>query len=189
MPADVSNYVVESYVKMRRASKSDDEKDKGRTYTSARTLLGILRLAQSLARLRLAEEVAQNDVDEALRLMECSKASLLDDDDDRDIDTDRSTASKIFRLMKSMADIGAPKPNRRRGPAESGRGLREVQDMDVDEEDEDGEILSLVDVRARILQAGFTEQQLQDTISEVGYRYLLFYHLLTSSSSMREWAH
>ena len=49
------------------------------SYTTARTLLSILRLAQALARLRFAEQVGQAEVDEALRLMRMSKHSLLDD--------------------------------------------------------------------------------------------------------------
>jgi DNA replication licensing factor MCM7 len=48
------------------------------SYTTARTLLSILRLATSLARLRFAGEVGQAEVDEALRLMRMSKHSLLD---------------------------------------------------------------------------------------------------------------
>jgi DNA replication licensing factor MCM7 len=174
VPAQVSNYVVECYVRMRKTAKSDEEKDRGRTYTSARTLLGILRLSQALARLRLAEEVVIGDVDEALRLMEASKASLLDEDE-KDIDADRSVASKIFRLIKSMAGIGAPKPKRRR-PAQSGRGLRAAEDMDVDDEDaegdddEDNDELSMVDIRSRIRQAGFTEQQMNEAIADVSFR-------------------
>lgn len=48
------------------------------SYTTARTLLAILRLAQALARLRFSEQVAQGDVDEAIHLMHMSKESLLD---------------------------------------------------------------------------------------------------------------
>ena len=46
------------------------------TYTTARTLLGVLRLSQALARLRLSDEVCRGDVDEAMRLIHMSKASL-----------------------------------------------------------------------------------------------------------------
>ncbi len=38
--------------------------------------------------------------------------------------------------------------------------------MDVDEEEESDE-LSMIDIRARVLAAGFTEAQLMDTIHEV----------------------
>ena len=38
---------------------------------------------------------------------------------------------------------------------------------DVDEDDDDLEELSMVDIRQRILAAGFTESQLMDCINEV----------------------
>ncbi len=56
-----------------------DVGDQAHSYTTARTLLSILRLSEALARLRFSDEVAQSDVDEALRLMQMSKASLNDD--------------------------------------------------------------------------------------------------------------
>jgi len=46
------------------------------TFTSARNLLGILRLSTALARLRLSDSVEKDDVAEALRLLEMSKDSL-----------------------------------------------------------------------------------------------------------------
>lgn len=46
------------------------------TFTSARNLLGILRLSTALARLRLSGIVEKDDVNEAIRLMEMSKSSL-----------------------------------------------------------------------------------------------------------------
>lgn len=46
------------------------------TFTSARNLLGILRLSTALARLRLSNVVEKDDVSEAIRLMEMSKDSL-----------------------------------------------------------------------------------------------------------------
>lgn len=46
------------------------------TFTSARNLLGILRLSTALARLRLSNVVEKDDVSEAIRLLEMSKDSL-----------------------------------------------------------------------------------------------------------------
>jgi DNA replication licensing factor MCM7 len=91
VPRQVSNYVVDSYVRLRKLSKDEEAENKSHTYTSARTLLGILRLAQALARLRWSDYVERFDVDEALRLMECSKESLTDEEDgehevDRSVD-------------------------------------------------------------------------------------------------------
>jgi DNA replication licensing factor MCM7 len=45
-------------------------------YITPRTLLGIIRLSQSLAKLHFRNEVIQNDVDEAIRLMDFSFRSL-----------------------------------------------------------------------------------------------------------------
>ncbi|EIW84889.1 minichromosome maintenance protein mcm7p [Coniophora puteana RWD-64-598 SS2] len=168
VPTQVSNYIVDSYVRLRKISKDDAEQKKSHTYTSARTLLGVLRLAQALARLRFADVVEHADVDEALRLMECSKESL-NDDDEREHEPDRSAVSQIFRLIKGMANEGGRK--RRKRPRRLGKGPGGQRDMDVDsdEDDEDeyndGE-LPLIDIRSRVLGAGFTEVQLNDTIAE-----------------------
>jgi DNA replication licensing factor MCM7 len=51
------------------------------TFTSARNLLAILRLATALTKLRLADVVEAEDVNEAMRLLEMSKASLTHSDE------------------------------------------------------------------------------------------------------------
>ncbi|KAI0929227.1 hypothetical protein AcW1_006223 [Taiwanofungus camphoratus] len=170
VPPEVSNYVVESYVRLRKLSKDEQQQKKSHTYTSPRTLLGVLRLAQALCRLRFSDSVEYADVDEALRLMEVSKESL-QDDEDKERDQDRSDVSRIFRLIKDMASdkqVGG-KSKRWQKSKRLGKGPTGEQDMDVDEDDEDEdeddlEELSLVDIRARVLRSGFTEAQLMETI-------------------------
>ncbi|PIL24322.1 hypothetical protein GSI_14075 [Ganoderma sinense ZZ0214-1] len=169
VPAEVSEYVVNSYVRLRKEAKDEDAQKKSHTYTSARTLLGVLRLSQALARLRFADSVMQADVNEALRLMEVSKKSLADDDEEGH-DHDRSDVSKIFRLIKEMAkqaQVGR-KGRRARGARRFGRGPGGERDMDVDEDEEeaDAEELSMIDIRSRVLTAGFTEAQLMETVLE-----------------------
>ena len=172
VPPAVSNYVVESYVRLRKLSKDEEEQKKLHTHTSARTLLGVLRLAQALARLRFAETVEHPDVDEALRLMECSKESLVEEED-RDRDHDRSVVSQIYRLIKDMATSRQNKRAKRRKPRRMGKGPNGERDMDIDEEfddssdDDDSGELSLIDIRARVLSKGFTEAQFMDTIVQV----------------------
>ncbi|KAG5636824.1 hypothetical protein H0H81_006740 [Sphagnurus paluster] len=164
VPAEVSNYVVDSYVRLRKVSKEEEEQNKSHSYTSARTLLGILRLAQALARLRCADVVVHQDVDEALRLMACSKESL-QEDTDKEFEPDRSVVSQIFRLIKTMA--GGDRTSKRkpqRSQRRFGRGPGRERDMDVDSEEEEDDALSMVDIRARVMNAGFTEAQLMDTI-------------------------
>ena len=179
VPRHIASYVVESYVKLRKASKDESENRKAHTYTSARTLLGVLRLAQALARLRFANTVEQADVDEALRLMETSKESLLEDEQKEDgSGGDRSTASRVYRLIRDMFDKGKKGKGRgfvRRKRFGRGPDRERDQDMDVDAEsdDENEGTLSMVDVRARVLAAGFTEVDLMNTITEVSKLSLL----------------
>jgi hypothetical protein len=174
----VSSYIVDSYVRLRKQSKDDAQRDRTHTHTSARTLLGVLRLAQALARLRFAAAVLHADVDEALRLMTASKESLHDDDgDDGDVRADRSDTSKIYRIIKDMAEAavaaGAGRAVRKR-PRRLGRGPDRERDVDDGEGAGALDVLSMVDVRARVLRAGYTEVQLMTTIQEVGLNYLYY---------------
>lgn len=121
------------------------------------------------------------DVDEALRLMECSKESLYEDGD-REFEPDKSAVSQIFRLIKGMAGSGGRKKRKgRKGPKRFGKGPGGERDMDVDSESDgeegEDEALSIVDIRSRIMTAGFTEAQLMDTIAEVGFLYFFARHL------------
>lgn len=72
IPENLSDYITGAYVEMRKEARNS----KDTTFTSARTLLAILRLSTALARLRLADAVEKEDVNEAMRLMEMSKDSL-----------------------------------------------------------------------------------------------------------------
>lgn len=167
MPPEVSNYVVECYVRLRKQGKEEEDQKRSHSYTSARTLLGVLRLAQALARLRYSDEVEHGDVDEALRLMEVSKESL-QDDDEKDQHADRSDVSRIFREIQNMFKEGKPKAKKpRRGGKKMGRGPNRERDMDVDSDDAESDELSMVDIRSRILSKGFTEAQFMAAIVEV----------------------
>ncbi|KAI0320747.1 MCM2/3/5 family-domain-containing protein [Amylostereum chailletii] len=161
VPHSVSNYVVDSYVRLRKLSKDEEKQNKSHTYTSPRTLLGILRLAQALARLRFADEVMLADVDEALRLMDVSKESLHDEEEE-DREGDRTAVSKIYRLIRDMrGNQGGRKTKRRR----FGKGPGGERDMDVDNSDEEEDTLPMIQVRSRVLGAGFTETDLMETIT------------------------
>ncbi|KXS99941.1 hypothetical protein AC579_6232 [Pseudocercospora musae] len=140
VPKAVSDYLVGAYVRLRQQQKRDEAGKKTFTHTSPRTLLGILRLSQALARLRFAEEVITEDVDESLRLIEVSKASLYDDNRDRR--GDQSASTKIFNLIRGMKESGA---------AATGEGSGE---------------LDMRRVRERVLAKGFTAQQLEAAIDE-----------------------
>eukprot|EP00040_Diaphanoeca_grandis_P001325 m.18150 g.18150 ORF g.18150 m.18150 type:complete len:739 (-) comp11864_c1_seq1:201-2417(-) len=71
---ELTDFIVGTYVKLRE----DSDENPDIQYTGARTLLAVLRCSTALARLRMDNEVTQADVEEALRLMHSSKASLID---------------------------------------------------------------------------------------------------------------
>ena len=150
VPPQMSEYIVSSYVEMRKQQKEAEAEDKAWSYVSARSLLAVLRLSQALARIRGDTIVGQGDVDEALRLMDVSKASLYEHQSGR-TGEDQTDTSKIFRIIKDMAS----KEARRRS-------------AEVDEDEDELEELKMVDVRARVVAKGFTETQMMDTILEVG---------------------
>lgn len=75
IPESLADYITAAYVEMRKEARTN----KDTTFTSARTLLSVLRLSTALARLRLVDIVEKEDVNEAMRLMEMSKDSLLGD--------------------------------------------------------------------------------------------------------------
>ncbi|CAG8589018.1 7422_t:CDS:2 [Funneliformis caledonium] len=70
VPPDVSSYMVSSYVQMRQEQADAMANKKAHTYTSARSLLAVIRLSQALARVHLRDEVMRQDVSEALRLLD-----------------------------------------------------------------------------------------------------------------------
>ncbi|CBF70403.1 hypothetical protein AN5992.2 [Aspergillus nidulans FGSC A4] len=140
VPSRVSDYMVGAYVQMRKRQKRDEANKKQFSHVTPRTLLGVVRISQALARLRFSEEVVTEDVDEALRLIEVSRASLSNDGQSH---LDQSPTSKIYNLIRGMLESGA---------AAVGDG-------------EDGE-LSMRRIRERVLAKGFTEDQLTMTIDE-----------------------
>jgi DNA replication licensing factor MCM7 len=64
--------LIDKYVEMR----NDAQDNVNSTYTSPRILLGVIRLSTALARVNLSDRVTSEHVDEAIRLMDASKASL-----------------------------------------------------------------------------------------------------------------
>lgn len=136
---EVSEYMTGSYVRMRQQQKREEGGKKQFTHVSPRTLLGILRLSQALARLRFSSQVVTDDVDEALRLIEVSKASLYGNGNVKD----QSPGSKIYNLIRAMKDSGA---------CAVGDGIT-------------GE-LSIKKVRERIIAKGFTEDQFKQALDE-----------------------
>merc|ERR1719242_1525324 len=103
IPPELSNTIVTSYCEMRKASRMD-ENAKTSTFTSARTLLAILRLSTALARLRLGDKVDKGDVMEAIRLMDMSKDTLKNQPIDKDNKRSKQTVDQIYDMIRTMAD-------------------------------------------------------------------------------------
>ena len=102
-PPSLTEYVAAAYAELR--AEEAERGDQASTYTTARTLLSILRLSHALARLRFAPDVAQSDVDEALRLMRMSKASLADETSKKAGGAGRGDPiSEIFAILRDLAE-------------------------------------------------------------------------------------
>lgn len=98
VPPALSEYISAVYAELRAEEAAAEVPH---SYTTARTLLSLMRLSQALARLRFCDAVEQGDVDEALRLMKMSKASLFDDGGvERVVDP----ISQIFARVKQHAE-------------------------------------------------------------------------------------
>lgn len=97
IPEDLTNYIVESYVEMRRAARNSQDK----SFTSARNLLALLRLATALARLRLANVVEKLDIIEANRLIEMSKHSI--NYSETVTTVNQNPMNRIFQLIRELA--------------------------------------------------------------------------------------
>ena len=98
VPPSLTEYVAAVYAELRAEEAAAEVPH---SYTTARTLLSLLRLAQALARLRFSDAVEQSDVDEALRLMKMSKASLFEDGG---AERAQDPISQIFARIRQHAE-------------------------------------------------------------------------------------
>jgi len=97
VPHDVGEYLVQTYSMLReRIEETADFQ-----YVSARTLLSIIRISTALARLRFSSQVIMSDVDEAIRLTDVSKASLLNSSGAKKLDP----ISAIYETILAMSRI------------------------------------------------------------------------------------
>ncbi|CAG9863144.1 unnamed protein product [Phyllotreta striolata] len=101
IPEDLTDFIVAAYVELRKVARNS----KDMTFTSARNLLGILRLSTALARLRLSDVVVKDDVNEAIRLMEMSKDSLTQTFENQG-QRPPNVNDKIFAIVSELAGDG-----------------------------------------------------------------------------------
>ncbi|KAJ3329158.1 Mcm2-7 hexameric complex component [Blyttiomyces sp. JEL0837] len=94
---ETANFLVNAYVHLRQREEVSELQ-----YTCARSLLSMIRLSTALARLRFSDDVEIGDVEEALRLIEVSKASVNDKESNRPEDAN----SQIYRIIRDMSREG-----------------------------------------------------------------------------------
>ncbi|KAF5303013.1 hypothetical protein FQR65_LT08342 [Abscondita terminalis] len=99
IPVNLTDFIVSAYVELRREARNAPDM----TFTSARNLLGILRLSTALAKLRLSNVVQKDDVNEAIRLMEMSKASLNKTFENKPGYRPPNTNEKVFAIIRELA--------------------------------------------------------------------------------------
>ncbi|CCH44358.1 DNA replication licensing factor [Wickerhamomyces ciferrii] len=102
VPQDVGEYVVNSYIRLRQESKLKSKSGESAFgQATPRSLLGILRMSQALARLRFDNVVLTDDVDEALRLLEVARSSFeINSNHKRNHE---SPKTKIYQIIKNLA--------------------------------------------------------------------------------------
>lgn len=82
--------------------RNEARNSRDKTFTSARNLLGVLRLATALARLRLSDSVEKDDITEANRLIEQSKSSI-NDSGISSRHKGKDDTNKIYDIIKELA--------------------------------------------------------------------------------------
>jgi DNA replication licensing factor MCM7 len=143
IPDDLTEYIVEAYVSMRQsdpsltgATRRAQNLDNNQAVMTARQLLSILRLSQSLARLRLSEMTSHEDVDEAIRITHASKSSLREEGSGQ---SSYSLGDIMSQIYSTIRDLSAQNNT---------------------------DVLEYVQVEAMILKKGFTADQLVQCLME-----------------------
>jgi DNA replication licensing factor MCM7 len=137
---DVAQTIVNMYAEL-RSKERETSKDDRKTITTPRTLLGMLRMSQARARLRLSNTVEAADFDEAVRLMQVSKSSCEPEDEEQQTRYKKQrNGSQIYHLITEM--------------------LRKEQENKANPE----RWVSMQQIERKILDKGFTKNDLDETI-------------------------
>jgi len=154
VPKELTDYITAAYVELRKESRRSQDT----TFTSARTLLSILRLATALARLRLAETVMADDINEAMRLMEMSKDTLNVSSDA--VKRKSKPSDAIYNIIMGMVSASG---------ASQGDSFT-------------GATVKMADVQQRCVAKGYTPEQLQSAIQE--YEGLNLWYLNSNKTNL-----
>ena len=106
VPPELRDYIVEAYVDIRSRDKQRALERNSSATTTARQLLSILRLAEAHAKLNFSDVVRQDNVDEAIRLIQMSKASVLESDADLAKGSRSDPVSRIWTLVSPKLNTG-----------------------------------------------------------------------------------
>ncbi|KAK8797943.1 hypothetical protein WA171_005472 [Blastocystis sp. BT1] len=98
IPDDLISYIADTYVNSRQIDFKAAKKNDELFAMTARQLLSTLRLAQAHAKLHFRDMVTADDVEEALRLVYMSKASVVEADDIKGKPED--VLSSIFAIIR-----------------------------------------------------------------------------------------
>jgi DNA replication licensing factor MCM7 len=82
IPAELHNYIVARYVEKRKFQREGNQ-DLSYTYITPRTLLAIIRISQAMAKFHFRDLVEQEDVDQAIKLIDFSFNTLQNMNDER----------------------------------------------------------------------------------------------------------
>ncbi len=104
---ELRDYIVEAYVDIRAKDKARSLENASRSTTTPRQLLSILRLAEAHAKINMRDVVEQADIDEAIRLIQMSKASVVESDSG----ARGARADPISRMWDLVKDKLSTKPN------------------------------------------------------------------------------
>ncbi|CAI2386841.1 unnamed protein product [Moneuplotes crassus] len=107
IPKDIHNFIVSSYVDQKQKISSRESYKNSNNYITPRTLLGIIRISQAIAKIRQSQTVSQNDVEEALRLMESARESVNKEKDEDErmnniFNEKTDSLSKIFGIIREI---------------------------------------------------------------------------------------
>jgi len=157
VPQRLIEMIVERYVEVRKEGRVT----KNSSYLSARSLLSILRLSTALSKLRLAEEVSQEDVVEAFRLVEKSQESLISANQNgrssRYGKAQKNPTQMIFDIIKQM--------------------FEENETANID-------TINLNQLNKRCLMRGFRQDQIQSCVQEYSDLNILLFNSTQTELSM-----
>jgi len=135
--------LIAAYIELRRGGSSGSSGGRGRTIAATpRQLESLVRLSESLARMRLGRVVTRDDVREAVRLMKVATQAAATDPRTGRIDMDmittgRSTAERELEenLAASLKELLVERRGNRLGVSEIRRQLSEILNAQVQQED------------------------------------------------------